>query len=226
MTKPTYSVSSLMVYEICPLQYYTTFVRGVPPPRSRAMETGTSIHKLIADHLRQRPLLPAEIEPELQAMLDTFRGSRFNLPPIATEKRFVLPLEPGNVRGRIDLVLPRREGGVEIVDFKSGSARPREDLERSLQLPLYTMASGALFDARPEEMTYTYYFPREGAEVSFSPTPDGLARIAARVEGIMQAIQDRQFDPPAGCECHACQWQRRWQERNKTRPRIRAGDIR
>ena len=206
-----------MVYETCPLQYYTTFVRGIPPPRSKAMETGVSIHKLIADHVRQRPLLPAEAEPDVQAMLDTFKRSRFNLPPIAAEKPFVLSFEPGNVRGRIDLVLPRPHGGLEVVDFKSGSTRSREDLERSLQLPLYTMASAGLFGARPEDMAYTYYFPREGAEVSFSPTRDGLERLAARVEDIMRAIQDKQFEPPAGCECHACQWQRRWKERRKVR---------
>jgi len=219
--KPVYSVSSLMVYELCPLQYYTTFVRGIPPPRSKAMETGTNVHKLIADFLRQRTLLPPHVEPSVQEMLETFKRSRFNLAPVAIEKPFVLPFERADVRGRIDLILPRPEKGLEVVDFKSGTARSREELERSLQLPLYSLASARLFDHRLEDMAYTYYFLRDGVEVPFSPGPGDFQQLTLRVEDIMQAIQAGQFDPPLGCKCHACRWHRRFRERSTARSKER-----
>lgn len=216
--RSVYSVSSLMVYEACPLQYHTTFVRRIPPPISKGMKTGTSVHSLIARHFRQgEQLLPAGVEPDVQAILDTFRHSRFNVAPLAIEKGFRLPFERGDVRGRIDVILPRTSGGLEIVDFKSGGSRPRQELARSLQLPLYAMAAKERFGVRPQDLLYTYYFPREGAEISFSPTDEEFERLAARVEGIIQAIQEGRFEPAPGCECHACQWQRQWRERSKTR---------
>ena len=205
-----------MVYEACPLQYHTTFVRGIPPPITRGMKTGTSVHSLIAQHLKQRQLLPGEVEPEAQAMLERFKESRFNQAPVAVESGFRLPFERGDVRGRIDVVLPRPGGGLEIVDFKSGNARAREELENSLQLPLYALATKERFDLRPEDLAYTYYFPREGEEVSFVPTQEGFERLAARVEGLMEAIQEGRFEPLPGCQCHACEWQRRRKRRGES----------
>jgi DNA helicase-2/ATP-dependent DNA helicase PcrA len=147
-----YSVTALMVYEACPLQYYYTFVKRIPPPRSRAMETGVTIHKLIADHFAQPPLLPPEVKPELRQMLEALKSSRFNVAPIMIERTFVLPLERADVRGRIDVVLPRAGGGLEVVDFKSGTTKSQQDLDAHLQLPLYALAVSRLFHRRPSEM--------------------------------------------------------------------------
>jgi DNA helicase-2/ATP-dependent DNA helicase PcrA len=204
-----YSVTSLMVYEACPLQYYDTFVKRIPPPRSRAMETGVSIHTLIARHLVQPPLLPPEVAPELQRLLEAFRTSRFNVAPIMIERAFVLPLERADVSGRIDVVLPRPGGGLEVVDFKSGTTRSQRDLDAHLQLPLYVLAVSRLFDRRPGELTYTYFFLRDRIEVSFRPTTESMQRIIKRVEGLVEGIQAERFQPPVGCSCYACRRERR-----------------
>ena len=202
--RPGYSVTSLIAYETCPLQYYTTYVRGIPPPVTPAMQRGTSIHKLIADHLQQPELLPREVEPELQWMLDGFKQSRFNRVPVLVEAPFTLPLPPGDVRGRVDIVLPRGQNGLEVVDFKSGSVQSRDALSRSLQLPLYTLAMSYRFGKRPDELAYTYYFLRYGKEVSFAPTAAEIDRLVRRVERIMEAIQRGEFRRRAGCRCYAC----------------------
>ena len=204
-----YSVTALMVYEACPLQYYYTFVKRIPPPRSRAMETGVSIHKLIADHFVQPPLLPPEFEPELQDLLEAFRISRFNVAPIMIERAFVLPLERADLRGRIDVVLPRAAGGLEVVDFKSGTTRPQQDLDANLQLPLYALAVSRLFDCPPGEIAYTYFFLRDRVEVSFQPTAESMQKVTRRVDGILDAIQAEQFRPAVGCSCYACRRERR-----------------
>lgn len=211
--KPAYSVTSLMTYEMCPLQYYDIYVRGIPPPRTPAMARGLTIHKLIAQHFGQPSLLPQDAEPDVLQMFDRFKGSRFNVPPVASEKPFLLPFREGDVRGRIDVVLPRADGGLEIVDFKSGKTRDRDDLGKSLQLPLYSIAAGRLFDRPPEELAYTYYFLDSGAEVSFPWSGADACRLQLRVEGVIEAIQREKFTAIPGCTCHACRRERRWRTR-------------
>lgn len=206
---PVYSVTSLMVYESCPLQYYYAFVLGIPPPRTPGMIRGTNIHKLISNHYRQRELVPDTLTPELQALFDDFKRSRFNVAPVASEKPFRLSLGAGDVRGRIDLVLPRDDGKLEVVDFKSGHPQERRALHRHLQLPLYTLAVSSLYDKPVDDLAYTYYFLRDQTEVSFTPSPGTMAELKGRVEGLMQRIQAERFEPTPGCQCYACRREQR-----------------
>ena|SRR5947209_15900691 len=211
--RPVYSVSGLMTYTSCPLQYYYAFVLGYPPPRSPAMATGVSIHKLIADHLRGRLPLDRDLDPKLTEMIDHFRRSRFNLSPVATEKSFRLPLEQGDVRGRIDLVLPNPAGGLEIVDFKSGDRQDRASLRDRLQLPLYALAAGQLYGVQPGELAFTYYFVRHDAEERFDFSPEQAQQLESRVDAIMADIDAGRFQPAADCDCYACRRERRYPRR-------------
>lgn len=207
--RPAYSVTSLMVYEACPLQYYYAFVLGVPPPRTPGMIRGTNIHKLISNHYRQRELIPGTLEPDLQRLFEDFKRSRFNIAPVASEKAFTLSLGESDVRGRIDLVLPGEGGTLEVVDFKSGSPQDRSALSQHLQLPLYTLAVSEMYDREPGDLAYTYYFLRDGTEVSFTPTPQSTAATKDRVGAIIDNIQAGHFDRSPGCGCYACRRERR-----------------
>lgn len=207
--RPTYSVTSLVLYEACPLQYYYGFVLGFPPPRTLGMIRGSNIHKLISNHYRQRDLLPGTLEPDLQQLFDDFKNSRFNVGPVASEKPFTLALGNGDVRGRIDLVLPREDGKLEVVDFKSGQPRDRGSLTRHLQLPLYTLAVSSLYARVADDLAYTYYFLRDRTEVSFSPSVETMTQVTGRVNEVIANIQAGRFDPTPGCECYACRRERR-----------------
>lgn len=207
--RPAYSVTSLVVYEACPLQYYYGFVLGFPPPRTPGMIRGSNIHKLISNHYRQRELLSGTLEPDLQQLFDDFKGSRFNVSPVASEKPFALAVGDSDVRGRIDLVLPREDGKLEVVDFKSGHPQDRDSLTRHLQLPLYTLAVSSLYGKEADNLAYTYYFLRDRTEVSFSPSGETMAQVKGRVNEVIANIQAGRFDPTPGCTCYACRRERR-----------------
>lgn len=212
-TGPAYSVSSLMVYESCPLQYYMTAVLKLPPPVSRGMRRGTSVHKLVADHLRGKaPLVPPD-EPDVARLYESFTASRFNRTPVAIEKPFRLEMQGGLVRGRMDVVFPRGERGLEVVDFKSGMGQGRQGLGGGLQLPLYAVAVAQLYERKPEDVSYTYYFLGDGAEASFRSSGEKATAVTERVEEIIARIQAGEFDPTPGCQCFACE-------------RLRAGRLR
>jgi hypothetical protein len=197
-----------MVYETCPFQYFQTFVLRVPPPVTAAMRRGVTVHSLISKHL-SRIALPEELEPDLHRLFETFKASRFNVAPVATEQSFTLAVDGAEVRGRIDLILPHKTGGFELVDFKSGSARAREELAGSLQLPLYSLAASRLYERKPEELSHTYFFLRNNSEVSFRSTSDSFEALTGRINSIVRAIAAERFEPAPGCRCHACLFPRR-----------------
>ena len=206
--RPRYSVSSLLTYEACPWQYYYQYVLGLPPPRTPAMARGVSVHSLISRHYRSKPL-PGTLDPEVERLFRAFQESRFNVPPIASEKTFLLPLERGDVRGRMDIVLPAESGGVELVDIKSGTGRAREDVGRHLQLPLYATAASQIFGVDPEAVSYTYLFLGNGEEHTFAFNEESDQAVRMRVNGLVANIQAGRFDADPSCGCFACERKRR-----------------
>ncbi|HZS94261.1 MAG TPA: PD-(D/E)XK nuclease family protein [Chloroflexota bacterium] len=205
--RPVYSVSGLMAYETCPWQYYYSFVRHYPPPITSSMRRGTSVHKVIADSVRHPELIPESVPEEVAPLADAFRQSRFAVPAIATEKRFVLPFEQADVRGRIDLIVPR-EPGLEVVDFKSGNGAGRNDLKDSLQLPIYALATSKLFDLPADLLHYTYFYLGDATEISFAASEAGFAQLTERIDSLIANIGARRFDPRPGCTCYACEARR------------------
>jgi hypothetical protein len=209
--RPVYSVTSLAIYEACPWQYYISFVRHVPPPRTRAMEVGTSVHKLIADHLRGPQLLPPQVEGDTAELFNHFLTSRFNVQAVACETPVRLQFEHADVRGRIDTILPRQGDGLEVVDFKSGNGRERTGASESLQLPLYALAVQERYELSPERISWTYYYLRDTTEFSFQGGQYDFAALRARVDRDIEGIQSGRFDSAPGCTCWACT---RWPARD------------
>ncbi|HZU13608.1 MAG TPA: PD-(D/E)XK nuclease family protein [Chloroflexota bacterium] len=202
--RPRYSVSGLMTYEACPHQYKATYIDGRPPPVTAGMRRGTSVHNVIARHMRAPALLREDVPADIQPLFDRFLHSRFNIAPVAVERPFVLPFDRGDVHGRIDLVLPRPDGGLELVDFKSGSGGQRDDPAARLQLPLYAMATARRHGLPPESVAFTYFYLGDGAEHQFVPTNATFAETTERVERIIRAIEEGRFEAPPGCTCYAC----------------------
>jgi len=203
--RPVYSVTSLVMYECCPLQYFYAFVKRIPPPRTPTMTTGVTVHKLLSDHFRQPQLLLPDAPPDVMEMFLAFQASRFNVPPVVSEKSFKVSMDRGDVRGRIDVVLPSGEAGLEIVDFKSGRLRSRQELQGNLQLPLYALAASGLWRTAASELSYTYYFLRPQHEESFRASDLEFELLRERVAGLMDLIEQGDFAPALGCKCYACE---------------------
>ena len=82
------------------------------------------------------------------------------------------------VRGRIDAVFPRDDGGWTVVDWKTG-ARPsgREAEVRALQLAAYALAFARLRGVDPALVDAAFYYASEGVTVR-PHVPDQAALTA------------------------------------------------
>lgn len=172
------------------------------------MRRGTSVHALIKKHYSQPFLVPPDIDPAVAGPFERFLASRFNRVPVVSEMPFEFPLGTAVVRGRIDTILETEDRRLEIVDFKSGSAPKRSEIEERLQLPVYALAASAHFGRPHNDLDYTYFFLADGREERFSASERLASVTSDRIAGLIQAIERQEFTPRRGCSCYACRRRR------------------
>ncbi|WP_425311924.1 ATP-dependent helicase [Mycobacterium asiaticum] len=111
---------------------------------------------------------------ELSSLQDKFTGSPWAArTPIAVEVPFEMPIGDTVVRGRIDAVFADADGGITVVDWKTGEPPRGQQARRqaAIQLSVYRLAWAALHGC-PESMVRTaFYYVRSGITI----TPDELA---------------------------------------------------
>lgn len=112
---------------------------------------------------------------ELAALQQAFSASPWAArTPVAVEVPFEMPMGDTVVRGRIDAVFADADGGVTVVDWKTGEP-PRGLQSRrhaAVQLAVYRLAWAAL-QGCPESMVRTaFYYVRSGTTVVPDELPD------------------------------------------------------
>lgn len=113
---------------------------------------------------------PAAADAErLSALQDAFNASGWaTRTPLDVEVPFELALEDTVVRGRIDAVFPDPDGGVTVVDWKTGEA-PADDRARrhaAVQLAVYRLAWAGLAGCPPERVRAVFHYVRSGRTVA------------------------------------------------------------
>jgi DNA helicase II / ATP-dependent DNA helicase PcrA len=147
-----------------------------PTPEKRL---GTEVHRLIEEKARGLAPYPDEEELDrpdsiterasIDELLENFERSGYagRAPAVLPsgepmiELPFTMLYGDKIVRGRIDAVYEMDEGGLEVVDFKTGKRAPYEDLQGSAvdQLALYAEALKALgfaSDDTPIRLSYAF----------------------------------------------------------------------
>ncbi|HLB78773.1 MAG TPA: PD-(D/E)XK nuclease family protein, partial [Candidatus Dormibacteraeota bacterium] len=107
------------------------------------------------------------------------------------------------VTGRIDRVDRLPGGGYEVIDYKTGSARRAQDLQRELQLGIYAMAAREVF--RFDPLTLSYYYLETGERVSVEKPAAQLAEDRAVIRRAAEGIAAELFPArPDRVKCAAC----------------------
>ena len=159
-------------------------VRPLPQRPSPARRTGTEVHRLIEESIRAGGSLagvedapiaapypeeseldapaemsePSEVASLLERWRELYADRRIAVLPSGEpmiELPFVLRKDGTIIRGRIDAVYETDDGGIEIVDFKTG--RPPNGNRRADQLALYAealRANGLVPEDVPVTLTY------------------------------------------------------------------------
>lgn len=160
-----------------------------PAPQARL---GTRFHAWVEARVGQQPLLdPADLpgagdheiasDADLQALQANFEsGDYADVTPLQVEAPFSIVIAGHRIVGRIDAVVERADGGIDVVDWKTG-ARPEAD---PLQLAVYRLAWAEAHDLDPATVHGVFHHVRHGQTERFTDLP-GRAdlEVLLRLEG-------------------------------------------
>ena len=123
------------------------------------------------DWLRaRREVVSIDDTPEpvdLEQLREAFLASEWaHRSPVAVEVALETVVGGRSIRGRVDAVFADADGGVTIVDWKTGSpGSAREQRQRALQLAVYRVAYARLTGMDPAMVRAAFFYARTGDTV-------------------------------------------------------------
>ncbi len=225
------SASAVDTYERCPLRFKFERDWRLASKPAAAMQYGAAMHRVLRtyyDSLRAgRPLSEqqliddfrndlagAGIQDQYQHELyekqgvgqlkDFFAAAQQSIPPevLHTEEWFEIKLGETRLTGRIDRMDRASDGGVVVVDYKTGKARDQEDADDSLQLSIYAMAAQEKwgYDVR----SLVFYNLEENVPVATVRSEAELRVARDRVAAAAEHIAAGDFKPKIDFHCSFC----------------------
>ncbi len=218
------SVTNLVALAECPLKFKWIHHDRLPRrPRISAI-AGTRFHRQVELHnlgiasLGTSTFDPNDVGGVDEATGDTpgtdrrnpwevFEESRFHASQARfAEVPFVLSIEQGSVRGKIDAIYEHDDGTWEIVDYKSGVRRDAE--ARDVQLEAYALAvtDGAIAGTVPErlQVTFAYFGGTACEEVSTDVDGTWITEARSHVDDLIATAVTGPFDPRPSPSCRWC----------------------
>ena len=230
----TFSVTDLVSYARCPLQYYWSAVRPLPRAPSPAASLGIEVHAWIEERAKH-PLgvidpddvgdrserdpgpgpvscpadAPSSPSPSSAALKASFMNSSYaTCEPIGVEAPFELVFDSLLVRGRIDAVY-ERQGKIELVDFKTGLPPVPGDGGATVQLDLYALAAVDTWGTDPERLLTTNCYLGAGTAPQLQTRSWDQRRIdevRAALGRWVRGVADRRFEARPGDWCRRCEF--------------------
>lgn len=171
-----------------PEAFALELARPLPRRPQPAARRGTALHAWIEGQYAVQTLFDLEDldaaddidgDEDLEALREAFRRTPYAArAPLAVEEPFALSLGGRVVRGRIDAVFAAPDGGVEVIDWKSGGRGGLSDL----QLAIYRLAWADMAGVPLEQVSAAFVLVRTG-EIVRPERLLGRAEIEALVSG-------------------------------------------
>lgn len=140
----------------------------------------------------------------MEIMKEFYRIAKENPPlPKFIEKGFTLKVDGILVKGRIDRV-DDVNGGVEIVDYKTGQPKEKLDWDDRRQLILYAIAAEESFVPPLVVKKLTYYYLESNTAVSFEPKDAEKEKLKLQIRESMAKIRESTFAATPGPHCQYC----------------------
>ncbi|MBI3120600.1 MAG: ATP-dependent helicase [Candidatus Kerfeldbacteria bacterium] len=121
--------------------------------------------------------------------------------PKYLEKGFLVRVGEYGVRGFLDRA-DSVDGGLEIIDYKTGKPPASEHYLEKDQLNLYAIAANEVFHEKPARLTFWYL---EGnKKYSFEPDESQIEKLREKISAIAKKIATSDFKATPGRHCRTC----------------------
>ncbi|HBH19839.1 MAG TPA: hypothetical protein DEB30_03490 [Candidatus Peribacter riflensis] len=123
---------------------------------------------------------------------------------VAVEKGFAVEIDGMHVTGRLDRI-EQTEQGVSIVDFKTTAPCTQAEADADLQLSLYALAAGHLFDKPCSELVLLFLSEEGVTERTTARSPSQLKDARTQIKLIRERMEAKDFRPtPSALVCKRC----------------------
>jgi len=119
---------------------------------------------------------------------------------LALELPFNLKIGPHIIKGQIDRI-DETDGGAIIIDYKTGKAKEKSDLDKD-QLLIYQIAAEEVLGIKPKELTY--YYLEDNIKASFLGSEKDKEKIKEKILQEIEAIKNSNFTATPGWQCSFC----------------------
>jgi RecB family exonuclease len=241
------SASAVDTYERCPLRFKFERDWRLASKPAAAMQYGASMHRVLRnyyDALRAgRPLseqqliddfrndlASASIQDQYQYELyekqgvgqlkDFFAAAQRSIPleVLHTEEWFEIKLGETRLTGRIDRMDRTPDGGVVVVDYKTGKARDQDDADDSLQLSIYAIAAREKWGY--DVGSLVFYNLEENVPVATVRSEAELRIARDRVAAAAERIAAGDFKPKVDFHCSFCSFRALCPAKEKSFPNL------
>ncbi len=225
------SYSKIDTFETCPLKYKFRYVFGLATPSSHQASFGSSLHNtlnLFHQHLKKGGTASLDVLRDIFEKSWIMSGyesraheqkrkkqgwetmERFFLNeekkgfsvPAFLEKAFRLKIGDFIVNGRIDRIDKLDDGTYEVIDYKTGTYKKGENLEKDLQLSLYALACQEVFHLKVSKLSL--FFLEDAMKTSTTRSFEKLQSTKQEFLDLAGKIKHSDFQPTPGFWCGFC----------------------
>lgn len=189
------SFTRFRIYRECPWKYKLMFVDGRRIPATPPAALGLALHRALENFHRAKSedvsflLQCYEREaPEglyekgrriLEKYFENDRARRTNI--LGIEREFVYPLGRHTVRGMVDRIDERPDGGIEIIDYKT-------QYSDEMQMRFYALGIRECLGIKPALLTFYYLSAGKSETKAYDDSnEDGLKRLIVQTADRIEA---------------------------------------
>jgi DNA helicase-2/ATP-dependent DNA helicase PcrA len=222
------SASDVETYRVCPLRYKFARVFRIPQEPTLNQRFGILVHHVLerfhagggastlaellglldagwrrggfGDSGEERQLHEKAIHA-LQRYWHRFQGE--DAEPLWFERPFSFRLGPHLVSGRVDRVDRLPDGSYELIDYKTGRPKTRDQLQEDVQLSLYAVGAREAWEL--EAVRQAYWYVLDDEKVPVECTGADRDWVTETVMEVAEGILAQGFEPtPSFAACSTC----------------------